>query len=113
MLENEPSLTSNQNQGNDATQQTSRCLVLKNAGSPDEIDSLFEEDIRSECEKFGEIEKLVIKSDSQSVRVYILYKEISSCTACQSKLNGKYYGVHCIETEFYDEHLFNKKVFAM
>ncbi|KAN0036487.1 hypothetical protein ACTFIV_001784 [Dictyostelium citrinum] len=113
MLEKEPSSISTQNLGNDATQQTSRCLVLKNAGSPDEIDSLFEEDIRSVCEEFGEIEKLVIKSDSQSVRVYILYKEISSCMACQSKLNGKYYAGHCIKTEFYDEHLFNKNVFAI
>jgi len=93
--------------GKDAT---SKCLVLRNAGSPNDIDETFEEDLRSGCREFGEIEKMVVKAD-EIVKVYVLFKEASSCQACQSKLNGKYFSYHCIKAEFYDINLFKNNLF--
>ncbi|KAF2073696.1 hypothetical protein CYY_004984 [Polysphondylium violaceum] len=93
--------------GKDAT---SKCLVLRNAGSPNDIDETFEEDLRSGCQEFGEIEKMVVKAD-EIVKVYVLFKDALSCQACQSKLNGKYFSYHCIKAEFYDINLFKNNLF--
>lgn len=77
--------------------------------TPEEIDEDLENDLLSECSKFGTVEKFTIDQTNagatdvelEKVKIYILFKEPFEAITAVSRLNGRFFAGHQIIAELF------------
>jgi len=85
-----------------------RIVILKNMFNQKEFErdpSLINDlkaDLRSECEKFGEVKKVIIFDRNPAGVASILFHEPEMADECIQALNGRFYGGRTISAETYD-----------
>eukprot|EP01035_Chromulina_nebulosa_P018650 gene18650-24392_t len=84
-----------------------KIIVLEGMFTPSEINSSLtveelEEDIASECLKFGEIDKITLFSENPLGVVIIKYKTAYAAQECIRVMNGRYFNKKKIKCYFWD-----------
>ncbi|CAG8458555.1 6495_t:CDS:10 [Paraglomus occultum] len=86
----------------------SKIVILKHMFTLEEIEKDvglildLKEDIRSECEKLGEVTNVVLYDKEPEGVVSIRFKEPLSAEACILKMNGRFFGGRRVEAGLYD-----------
>lgn len=78
-------------------------VSLRNMVTPDELDdNTLEEEIKGECQKYGNIEKVLFFTEpiSSDVIVYIAFTSVEGATTAISALNGRWFAKRLIVAEF-------------
>ncbi|KXN70326.1 hypothetical protein CONCODRAFT_70789 [Conidiobolus coronatus NRRL 28638] len=85
-----------------------KIVCLRNMFRPSDIDKDptllidLKEDIRSECEKLGEVTNVVLYDKSEEGAVTIRYKDNISAQACIKLMNGRNFDGRRVVAELYD-----------
>uniref|UniRef100_A0A915CNV9 RRM domain-containing protein n=1 Tax=Ditylenchus dipsaci TaxID=166011 RepID=A0A915CNV9_9BILA len=88
----------------------SSVICLKNMVTVDGIDNELEDEIRSECEKFGPVKDVCFVQEdeiSQNVKVFVNYVDPSSAECAKTALDKRYFDGRTIAADFYDQILFD------
>eukprot|EP00002_Diphylleia_rotans_P032093 TRINITY_DN6712_c0_g1_i1.p1 TRINITY_DN6712_c0_g1~~TRINITY_DN6712_c0_g1_i1.p1 ORF type:complete len:488 (+),score=110.21 TRINITY_DN6712_c0_g1_i1:61-1524(+) len=89
----------------------SRCVVLRNMVSPEEVDEMLEGEVMDECRKYGVVEKVVIyKYDV--VKIFVLFQKPSEAELAQSKINNRRFGGRTVKVDMYDEGRFRSNDYS-
>lgn len=89
----------------------SRVVVLRNMVGPEDVDEELEIEITEECEKFGEVERVVIYQEKQTeeddaeiiVKIFVEFTNPRSTESAVSALNGRYFAGRIVKAETYDQ----------
>lgn len=91
-------------------QKPTRCILLMNMIDASEVDSELEEELMSECNKYGSVEKLTIYQEKQSehdgdivVKIFVLFHTLESSAAAYKVMDGRFFGGRQIQAEYFDE----------
>lgn len=99
----------------------SKTVILRNMVGPEDVDEELEVDIKSECKKHGQVERVVIYKEKQSendddaeIIVKIFVEFIASFQAEQARdsLNGRYFAGRLVKAELYDQALFDHQDYS-
>ena len=81
-------------------------MVLDNMLAPHQVDDELEGEVRSECEIFGPVEKILIHttSDGVALRIFVKFEDYESVSKATQKMNGRWFaGRQVRATEFKTE----------
>lgn len=81
-------------------------LLLTNTVAPEEVDEDLKEEMREECQRFGEVSAVNVEIVKGDVRIFIAFKETSSATTAAPQLHGRWFGGRQIHVHFYDAEAF-------
>lgn len=92
----------------------SRIVILRNMVGPEDVDEELEVEITEECEKYGEVERVVIYQERQSedenaeilVKIFVEFNNARSAENAVVALNGRYFAGRIVKAETYDEAAF-------
>lgn len=92
----------------------SRVVILRNMVGPEDVDEDLEIEITEECEKYGEVERVVIYQEKQSededaeilVKIFVEFNNARSAENAVAALNGRYFAGRIVKAETYDEAAF-------
>eukprot|EP00301_Raphidiophrys_heterophryoidea_P021428 c5863_g1_i1.p1 GENE.c5863_g1_i1~~c5863_g1_i1.p1 ORF type:complete len:175 (+),score=65.71 c5863_g1_i1:196-720(+) len=62
----------------------------------------FEQEVREECEKFGDVEKVTVFDRHPQGPVAIKFKESAAAEMCLETMNGRWFAARQLEAEFFD-----------
>ncbi|XP_022129799.2 poly(U)-binding-splicing factor half pint isoform X2 [Pieris rapae] len=94
----------------------SRTLLLRNMVSPRDVDEALHHEIRDECGKWGQVQRLVIYNERQSedddpahahVKIFVEFAESEQASAAASALEGRYFAGRTVRAALYDQDLFD------
>jgi len=89
-------------------EKSKKVMILKNMFTVEEIEedpSLIldlKEDVRTECENFGEVTNVVLYEKNPEGVISVRFKDELSVIICIKKMNGRYFGGKRIVAEVYD-----------
>lgn len=88
----------------------SSVIILKNIVGPGEVDESLDEEIGTECSKFGEVLSVLIfevtdKSfpPEAAVRVFVQFDSQQASERAVTELNGRYFGGRAIRVDYFDK----------
>ena len=86
-------------------------IFMQNIAEIEEIDKEFDEEIREECKKFGQVQKLYIHTDSEAppnekVCIFVLFAGKDEADVAISVMNGRWFGGRQIEARKYSKSKF-------
>ncbi|XP_065904326.1 poly(U)-binding-splicing factor PUF60-like isoform X2 [Dysidea avara] len=92
----------------------SSVVVLRNMISVDEVDEELEDEVTSECSKFGVVERVVIYQERQGidedaeviVKIFVVFQTHAEAEEAVKALNGRWFGGRVIKCEVYDDDKF-------
>ncbi|MES1902760.1 MAG: Splicing factor 45 [Paramarteilia canceri] len=85
-------------------------ILLRNMADIEEIEKEFESEIRTECEKYGNV-KNKSKESIDSVRIFVHYEKVSSAVKALIALNRRYFDGKVIHCNFYNLPAFQKELY--
>ncbi len=88
-------------------------LKLKNMVDPGDIDDDLENETKEECQKYGEVNRVIIfelpkKPQEEAVRIFIEFKTLPSAIKALTDLNGRFFGGRKVKANFYSLDKFNR-----
>ncbi|KAE9613665.1 putative RNA recognition motif domain, splicing factor, SPF45, SPF45, RNA recognition [Lupinus albus] len=96
-----------------------RVLLLRNMVGPGEVDDELEEEVGSECAKYGTVTRVLIFEITEvnfpvdeAVRIFVQFERPEETTKALVDLDGRYFGGRVVRASFYDEEKFNKNELA-
>ncbi|XP_052180841.1 DNA-damage-repair/toleration protein DRT111, chloroplastic [Diospyros lotus] len=96
-----------------------RVLMLRNMVGPGEVDDELEDEVGSECAKFGTVTRVLIFEITEpnfpaeeAVRIFVQFERSEETTKALIDLEGRYFGGRIVKATFYDEERFNKNELA-
>ncbi|XP_010538267.1 PREDICTED: DNA-damage-repair/toleration protein DRT111, chloroplastic [Tarenaya hassleriana] len=96
-----------------------RVLLLRNMVGPGEVDDELEDEVGSECSKYGTVTRVLIFEitepnfpSDQAVRIFVQFARSEETTKALVDLNGRYFGGRVVQASFYDEEKFSKNELA-
>ncbi|XAR72533.1 hypothetical protein NMG60_11019207 [Bertholletia excelsa] len=96
-----------------------RVLLLRNMVGPGEVDDELEDEVGSECAKFGTVTRVLIFEitepnfpTDEAVRIFVQFERAEETTKALIDLEGRYFGGRIVKASFYDEEKFNKNELA-
>ncbi|KAK7251953.1 hypothetical protein RIF29_35582 [Crotalaria pallida] len=96
-----------------------RVLLLRNMVGPGEVDDELEEEVGSECAKYGTVTRVLIFEITEvnfpvdeAVRIFVQFERPEETTKALIDLDGRYFGGRVVRASFYDEEKFNKNELA-
>jgi len=96
----------------------SKVLLLLNIVSLGEVDDELQGEIEGECRKYGVVEKCIIYQDEakgvppdEAVRIFVVFSKVEEATKALEALNGRFFGGRTVTARFYDELVFQAKLF--
>ncbi|KAL1359393.1 hypothetical protein HN51_004711 [Arachis hypogaea] len=96
-----------------------RVLLLRNMVGPGEVDDELEEEVGSECAKYGTVTRVLIFEitepnfpTDEAVRIFVQFERSEETTKALIDLNGRYFGGRVVQASFYDEEKFGKNELA-
>lgn len=93
----------------------SRVVVLRNMVGPEEIDEDLEDEVTSECESFGSVERVVIYQERQGeeedaeilIKIFVEFGSSAAGEKAINSLNGRFFGGRIVKAELYDQGSFD------
>ncbi|XP_023003194.1 DNA-damage-repair/toleration protein DRT111, chloroplastic-like [Cucurbita maxima] len=96
-----------------------RVLMLRNMVGPGEVDDELEEEVGSECAKYGTVTRVLIFEITEpnfpvdeAVRIFVQFERSEETTKALVDLDGRYFGGRVVRATFYDEERFGKNELA-
>ncbi|TQD68786.1 hypothetical protein C1H46_045681 [Malus baccata] len=96
----------------------SRCTLLLKVG-PGEVDDELEDEVASECAKYGTVTRVLIFEITEpnfpvdeAVRIFIQFERSEETTKALVDLDGRYFGGRVVRASFYDEERFGNNELA-
>ncbi|GAB2234333.1 hypothetical protein Drorol1_Dr00003581 [Drosera rotundifolia] len=96
-----------------------RVLMLRNMVGPGEVDDELEEEVGSECAKYGTVTRVLIFEitepnfpSDEAVRIFVQFERSEETTRAYVDLDGRYFGGRVVHAAFYDEERFSKNELA-
>ncbi|KAI4297054.1 hypothetical protein L6164_036962 [Bauhinia variegata] len=96
-----------------------RVLLLKNMVGPGEVDDELEEEVGSECAKYGTVTRVLIFEITEpnfpayeAVRIFVQFERSEETTKALIDLDGRYFGGRVVRATFYDEERFSRNELA-
>lgn len=96
-----------------------RVLLLRNMVGPGEVDDELEEEVGSECAKYGTVTRVLIFEITEpnfpveeAVRIFVQFERPEETTKAIIDLDGRYFGGRVVRAAFYDEERFSKNELA-
>ncbi|XP_023518236.1 DNA-damage-repair/toleration protein DRT111, chloroplastic-like [Cucurbita pepo subsp. pepo] len=96
-----------------------RILMLRNMVGPGEVDDELEEEVGSECAKYGTVTRVLIFEITEpnfpvdeAVRIFVQFERSEETTKALVDLDGRYFGGRVVRATFYDEERFGKNELA-
>ncbi|KAF5738352.1 DNA-damage-repair/toleration protein [Tripterygium wilfordii] len=96
-----------------------RVLMLRNMVGPGEVDDELEEEVGSECGKYGTVTRVLIFEitepnfpSHEAVRIFVQFERSEETTKALVDLDGRYFGGRVVRASFYDEERFGKNELA-
>ena len=84
---------------------------------PGEVDDELEDEVGSECAKYGTVTRVLIFEITEpnfpvheAVRIFVQFERSEETTKALVDLDGRYFGGRVVRASFYDEEKFSKKV---
>ncbi|KAL5577379.1 hypothetical protein UlMin_019078 [Ulmus minor] len=96
-----------------------RVMLLRNMVGPGEVDDELEEEVGSECAKYGTVTRVLIFEitepdfpTNEAVRIFVQFERSEETTKALVDLDGRYFGGRVVRATFYDEERFGKNELA-
>ncbi|GAB2280815.1 hypothetical protein Dimus_015438 [Dionaea muscipula] len=96
-----------------------RVLMLRNMVGPGEVDDELEEEVGSECSKYGTVTRVLIFEITEpnfpvdeAVRIFVQFERAEETIKAYMDLDGRYFGGRIVRAAFYDEERFSKNELA-
>lgn len=96
-----------------------RVVLLRNMVGPGEVDSELEDEISSECSKYGTVTRVLIFEitepnfpATEAVRIFVQFERSEQTTKALVDLDGRFFGGRVVRASFYDEDRFNRNELA-
>lgn len=96
-----------------------RVLLLRNMVGPGEVDDELEDEVASECAKYGTVTRVLIFEITEpnfpvdeAVRIFVQFERSEWTTKALIDLDGRYFGGRTVKATFYDEERFGKNELA-
>lgn len=96
-----------------------RVLLLRNMVGPGEVDDELEDEVGSECAKYGTVTRVLIFEitepnfpTDEAVRIFVQFERSEETTKALVDLDGRYFGGRTVRATFYDEDKFSKNELA-
>ncbi|XP_057544913.1 DNA-damage-repair/toleration protein DRT111, chloroplastic [Amaranthus tricolor] len=96
-----------------------RVLLLRNMVGPGEVDDELEEEVGSECAKYGTVTRVLIFEitepnfpSNEAVRIFVQFERPEETTKALVDLGGRFFGGRVVQATFYDEERFSKNELA-
>uniref|UniRef100_A0ACD5TRV1 Uncharacterized protein n=1 Tax=Avena sativa TaxID=4498 RepID=A0ACD5TRV1_AVESA len=96
-----------------------RVLLLRNMIGPGEVDDELEEEISSECSKYGTVLRVLIFEITQAnfpadeaVRIFVLFERTEESTKALIDLDKRFFGGRVVQATFFDEERFGRNELA-
>ncbi|KAH7838480.1 hypothetical protein Vadar_027069 [Vaccinium darrowii] len=96
-----------------------RVLLLRNMVGPGEVDDELEDEVGSECAKYGIVTRVLIFEitepnfpSNEAVRIFVQFERAEETTKAVVDLEGRFFGGRVVKATFYDEDKFNKNELA-
>ncbi|GJN29597.1 hypothetical protein PR202_gb17838 [Eleusine coracana subsp. coracana] len=96
-----------------------RVLLLRNMVGPGEVDDELEDEVASECAKYGTVLRVLIFEITQAnfppeeaVRIFIQFERAEEATKAMIDLQGRFFGGRVVQATFFDEERFGKNELA-
>lgn len=100
----------------------SKTVILRNMVGPEDVDEELQEEIKSECKKFGKVERVVIYKEKQSedddddaeiiVKIFVEFAASNQGELARDSLNGRYFAGRLVRAEMYDQVLFDHQDYS-
>ncbi|KAJ9691167.1 hypothetical protein PVL29_013370 [Vitis rotundifolia] len=96
-----------------------RVLLLRNMVGPGEVDDELEDEVGSECAKYGTVTRVLIFEITEpnfpvdeAVRIFVQFERSEETTKALIDLDGRFFGGRVVHATFYDEDRFSKNELA-
>ncbi|KAL5731553.1 hypothetical protein ACHQM5_004272 [Ranunculus cassubicifolius] len=96
-----------------------RVLLLRNMVGPGEVDDELEDEVASECAKYGTVTRVLIFEITEpdfpvdeAVRIFVQFERSEETTKALIDLDGRFFGGRVVRATFYDEDKFGKNELA-
>lgn len=96
-----------------------RVLLLWNMVGPGEVDDELEDEVASECSKYGTVTRVLIFEITEpnfpadeAVRIFVQFERSEETTKALIDLDGRFFGGRVVRASFYDEERFGKNELA-
>lgn len=96
-----------------------RVLLLRNMVGPGEVDDELEDEVGSECAKYGTVTRVLIFEiteasfpSDEAVRIFVQFERSEETTKALVDLDGRFFGGRVVRATFYEEERFNKNDLA-
>lgn len=96
-----------------------RVLLLRNMVGPGEVDDELEDEVASECAKYGTVTRVLIFEITEpnfpvdeAVRIFVQFERSEETTKALVDLDGRYFGGRVVRASFYDEERFGNNELA-
>ncbi|MCL7047469.1 hypothetical protein MKW94_007542 [Papaver nudicaule] len=96
-----------------------RVLLLRNMVGPGEVDDELEEEVASECAKYGTVTRVLIFEITEpdfpvdeAVRIFVQFERSEETTKALVDLDGRFFGGRVVRGTFFDEEKFGKNELA-
>ena len=90
-----------------------RVLLLRNMIAPGEVDEDLEDEVAEECEKFGQVVKVMIFEvtdagfpSQEAVRIFVEFTQTEASVKCAADMNGRYFNGRTVAVSYYSEYTF-------
>eukprot|EP00250_Pteridium_aquilinum_P032837 c4770_g1_i1 orf=281-1549(+) len=94
--------------------QPTRVVLLRNMVGPGEVDDELEDEVASECAKYGTVTRVLIfeitEPDfpaTEAVRIFVQFERPEQATKALVDLDGRFFGGRVVHAGFYEEERFN------
>ena len=98
----------------------SRVVVLKNMVGAEDVDDELENEITDECEKYGEVERVLIYQEKQGeeddaeilVKIFVEFVGPKGAEQAINALNGRFFAGRKVRAELYDQEAYDSKDYS-
>lgn len=100
--------------------QESKVLILRNMVGPEDVDEDLESEITDECEKYGQVDRVVIYQERQGesedaeilVKIFVEFTAQRSVEKAVEALNGRFFAGRVVRAEIYDQTAYNARDYS-
>ncbi|WOL18560.1 DNA-damage-repair/toleration protein [Canna indica] len=96
-----------------------RVVLLRNMVGPGEVDDELEDEVASECAKYGTVTRVLIFEitepnfpSEEAVRIFVQFERSEEATKALVDLDGRFFGGRVVHATFYDEERFGNNELA-
>eukprot|EP00262_Sarcandra_glabra_P004857 TRINITY_DN16104_c0_g1_i1.p1 TRINITY_DN16104_c0_g1~~TRINITY_DN16104_c0_g1_i1.p1 ORF type:complete len:384 (+),score=79.78 TRINITY_DN16104_c0_g1_i1:235-1386(+) len=96
-----------------------RVLLLRNMVGPGEVDDELEDEVASECAKYGTVTRVLIFEITEpdfpvdeAVRIFVQFERSEETTKAIVDLDGRFFGGRVVRASFYNEDRFGRNELA-